>query len=101
MQKEEDKTPMSYEDAQVPPEICNGDYVFKKLVGYGGQGTVCIYTEKATNIDHAVKFDAVGQNNVLNECLFLKDFSKKIETVPQYKYHNTIGGRRFLIMNYL
>ena len=75
MLEEESKTPMSYEDAKVPPEICNGDYVFKKLVGYGGQGTVCIYTERATNTDYAVKFDAVGQNNVLTECMFLRDFS--------------------------
>jgi hypothetical protein len=65
MQKEEDKTPMCYEDAKVPPEIWDGKFVFKSLIGYGGQGTVCVYTEKATNIDHAVKFDAMGQNNVL------------------------------------
>lgn len=56
---------MSYEDAQVPPEIWDGKFVFKQLIGYGGQGTVCIYTEKATNIDYAVKFDAIGQSNVL------------------------------------
>ena len=66
---------MTYEDAKVPAEICNGDYVFKKLVGYGGQGTVCIYTEKETKTDYAVKFDAVGQNNVLLECIFLRDFA--------------------------
>ena len=92
---------MTYEDAKVPHEIWDGKFVFKQLIGYGGQGTVCVYTEKATNIDHAVKFDAIGQNSVLNECLFLRDFSEKIEMVPKYKYHNTIGGRRFLIMNYL
>ena len=92
---------MSYEEAKVPPEICNGDFVFKKHIGYGGQGTVCIYTEVATKTDYAVKFDAVGQNNVLTECLFLRDFAQKIKTVPQYKYHSTFSGRRFLIMSYL
>ena len=67
---------MSYEDAKVPPEIWDGKFVFKQLIGCGGQGTVCVYTEKATNIDHAVKFDAIGSSIVLNECLFLKEFSQ-------------------------
>ena len=66
---------MSYEDAKVPAEICNGDYVFKNLICYGGQSTVCIYTEKETNTDYCVKFDPVGQNIVLLECIFLRDFA--------------------------
>ena len=65
MQKKEDKTPMSYQDAQVPPEILEGDFVFKQLISFGGQGRVCIYTEKATNIDHAVKFDTDGEKFLL------------------------------------
>ena len=67
---------MSNEDAKVPPEICNGDFVFKQLVGYGSKVTVCIYTEKATTTDYAVKFDSFGHNNVLTECLFLRDFAQ-------------------------
>ena len=66
---------MSYEDANVPPEICNEEFVFKQVVVNGSQSTVCIYTEKATNTDYAVKFSGSGYSNVLTDCLFLKDFA--------------------------
>ena len=79
----------------------NGEFVFKKVIGTGGQGTVCIYKERSTGTDYAVKFDAIGQNTVLSECLYLKEFSHLLERAPKYKTHTTIGGRRFLIMQYL
>jgi hypothetical protein len=28
---------------EIPLEICNGEYKFMEMVGFGGQGTVCIF----------------------------------------------------------
>ena len=55
----------------------------------------------------AVKFDPpiikgqVSNSNVLTECLLMKNNAFKIPIMPKYIMHATIGGRRFLIMEYL
>ena len=68
----------------------------------GGQGVVCIYEDTQTKEKFAVKFDPFeGNPNVITECLFLKDYSENLTTVPKYKLHATTGGRRYLIMEFL
>ena len=49
-----------------------------------------------------MKFDPInGAPNVLTECLFLREYSETLKTVPKYNIHSTLGGRRFLVMQYL
>jgi hypothetical protein len=31
------------EGDEIPLEICDGEYNFLEIVGFGGQGTVCIF----------------------------------------------------------
>ena len=66
------------EGDEIPLEICDGEYIFLEMVGFGGQGTVCIFQEKSTGEKYAVKFDPLPPNspNVLTECLFLRDFDE-------------------------
>jgi hypothetical protein len=55
----------------------------------------------------AVKFDPpfvkgeAPKSNVLTECLLMKNNAFKIPIMPKYIMHATIGGRRFLVMEYL
>jgi len=52
----------------------------------------------------AVKFDQPGQNRILNECLFMRNFCQdgmKLPCSPRYELHNVQLGRRHLIMQYL
>ena len=65
------------EGDEIPMEICDGEYHFLELVGFGGQGTVCIFKENSTGDKYAVKFDPLPPTspNVLTECLFLRDFA--------------------------
>ena len=63
---------------------------------------MCLFQDPSSKQDVAIKFDpVVGNPNVLTECLFLREFSGKISSVPEYKCHSTIGGRRYLVMKYL
>ena len=41
-----------------------------------------------------------SSQNVLTECLFLKNYSKGKDRIPTYNKHETINTRRFLIMTY-
>jgi hypothetical protein len=70
----EKRTP---EADEIPLEICDGEYNFVEMVGFGGQGTVCIFEEKSSKQKYAVKFDPLPPTspNVLSECLFLRDFA--------------------------
>ena len=65
---------------EIPLVVCDGEYGeyrFLEMVGFGGQGTVCVFEEKSTGQNYAVKFDPLPPNspNVLRECLFLREFA--------------------------
>ena len=63
---------------------------------------MCIFEDVKTKIQNAVKFDPkVGQTNVLTECHFLRDHKDQLLRCPQYKFHATVGGRRYLVMELL
>lgn len=55
----------------------NSPYVFVKVLGTGGQGTVCMYRDTSSKVDFAVKLSPEGttDQSLLNECLLLKDLS--------------------------
>ncbi len=86
-----------------PPELRFGEYKFVKFLAKGGEGHVCLYTRVKDNTPVAVKFDGTGQNQILNECLFMRNNCDgyKLPCAPKYDQHNVQGGRRHLIMQYL
>ncbi len=88
---------------QYPLEIKFGEYRFVKFLAAGGEGQVCLYTRTRDQMPVAVKFDAHGQNQILNECLFMKNFCDgiKLPCAPKYDLHNVQNSRRHLIMQYL
>ena len=45
-----------------------------------------------------IKFDPVGESNILAECLFLKKYSSKLNCISEYIMHDTESGRRYLVM---
>ena len=56
--------------------IYDDEYKFKKILGAGRHGTVCLFENVNTNQEFAVKFDPLnGKAILLTECLFLKEFS--------------------------
>lgn len=83
-----------------------GDYIYVRPLGQGGQGMVGLYRHKDDPNDlYAIKFDPVGAQNILSECLFMRNFVSKgkhlLTRAPSYTLHNVTGGRRHLIMQYL
>ena len=58
------------EGTDLPNEITDGDdqFVYVRYIGGGAFGTVCIYREKATLKEYAVKVDPKGHSCLLKEC---------------------------------
>ena len=51
-----------------------GEYEFEKFLAQGGEGAVCRYKRTSDGAPVAVKYDIAGQNRILSECLFYRNF---------------------------
>jgi len=76
-------------------------YTLSKVVAAGGQGVVSIFIDNDTKKNVAIKFDPVDKTSLIGEIMFLKDYSANLTMVPKYITHDSIGGRRLVIMDYL
>lgn len=85
---------------ELPDELCEGQYVFNKLLYQPETGPVCSYTKRSTGEEFMVKFDPPPpvEPNLIGECLFLKNKAEGLSRIPKYVFHETINNRRFLIM---
>jgi serine/threonine protein kinase len=82
----------------------NTNFEFVKVLGEGGQGTVCMYRDILSQVEYAVKFapENTTDQSLLTECLLLKDNGDgKFDKLPRYNIHSTHNQRRFLVMEYL
>lgn len=75
------------EEAKIefPRQLMNTSYEFVKVLGSGGQGTVCMYRDTVRGQDFAVKLSPDGSidQSLLNECLLMKELNNsKCEHLP-------------------
>lgn len=95
------QTPM---EEVVKHPVVQTHYEYQRVIGEGGQGTVCLYKHKQTGEFVAIKFEFASSTDqsVLNESLFLKKLKDEQNLrIPQYLSHNTINGARYLMIKYL
>jgi len=89
-----------------PPTLCDGRYIYKRLLAEGSQRAVFLYEDLA-NVPYAVKIDLPGVKNVmmLSESLYLRENSAKMDRFPKYIEHGNVeeesGFRRFFIMEFI